>query len=84
MNQEHNLEASLSALLMSIGSSAITAMGLSPNIPKGSEEINPEMAKFNIDLLMILKNKTEGNLTQEERTFLDSLIKDLQMKFVNK
>lgn len=84
MTQENKLEASLSALVMSIGSSALMAMGLSPNpITQASEE-NPEMAKFNIDLLMILKEKTKGNLNQEEETFLNSLIKDLQMKFVNK
>lgn len=78
-----NLEASFSMLIMSIASSAIMAMGLAPN-PQTSETMKDKnMARFNIDLLLVLQEKTKGNLTAEESTFLDNLIKDLQMKFVS-
>ncbi len=40
------------------------------------------MAKFNIDLLVMLKDKTKGNLNNDELKFIESVITDLQMKFV--
>jgi DNA replication initiation complex subunit (GINS family) len=40
------------------------------------------MAKFNIDLLVMLQDKTKNNLLDEEKKFLDSLVTDLQMKYI--
>lgn len=78
-----NLEASFSMLIMSIASSAIMAMGLAPNPQTGETGKDKNMARFNIDLLLVLQEKTKGNLTSDETAFLDNLIKDLQMKFVS-
>lgn len=77
-----NLEASLSTLVLSIASSAAMSLGLAPQ--PGSEKIekNLELARFNIDLLLVLKEKTVNNLTEDEKRFLESVISDLQMKFV--
>lgn len=77
------LEASFSTLTMSIGSSAIMAMGLAPNPTTGEIEKNQEIAAFNIDLLLVLKEKTKNNLTSDEDNFLSNLINDLQMKYVH-
>ena len=77
-----NLEASFSVLLMSIASTAAMAMGLSPN-EQGQFEKDKNMARFNIDLLVVLQNKTKGNLSSDEAKFLENLINDLQMKFVS-
>jgi hypothetical protein len=74
--------ASFSTLALSIGSSAAMALGLAPNPASGQVEKDREMARFNIDLLRMLRDKTEGNLTAEEKKFLDSMISDLQLKFV--
>lgn len=78
---QEKMEASLSMLIMSIASSAIMAMGLAP---QQNGEIHPDknMARFNIDLLVVLRDKTKGNLTSDESQFLENLIKDLQLKFV--
>lgn len=78
-----NMEASFSMLIMSVASSAAMALGLTPNPQTGETQKDKNMARFNIDLLIILKSKTKGNLTAEEEQFLNSLITDLQMKFVN-
>lgn len=77
------IEASFSMLAMSIASSAAMAMGLAPD-PHSGKVLPPDktMARFNIDLLVMLKEKTKSNLTEEEQRFLDSMISDLQMKFV--
>ena len=77
------LEASFSVLTMSIASSAAMALGLAPN--PGNEnktEVDKNMARFNIDLLVMLQEKTTGNLNQDESQFLQSVINDLQTRFI--
>lgn len=77
-----DLEGNLSTLILSIGSSAIMALGLAPNPNNQKTEKDLNMARFNIELLRTLRDKTKGNLTADEQKFLDSVITDLQMKFV--
>ncbi len=76
------MEVSFSILAMSIASSAAIAMGLAPESPGGAIIKDKSMARFNIDLLVMLESKTKNNLTVEEKKFLESLISDLQIKFV--
>lgn len=76
------LEASLSTLILSIASSAAMSLGLAPQPGTDKVEKNLELARFNIDLLLVLKEKTNNNLTDEEKRFLESVISDLQMKYV--
>ncbi len=76
------VDASFSMLVMSVASSAAMALGLTPNPQTGKTETDKEMARFNIDLLLILKDKTKNNLSSEETELLDQLLKDLQLKFV--
>lgn len=80
--QNNELEANLSNLLLSLGSSAAMAMGLAPNPINGKTEKDLKIAKFNIDMLIVLKEKTKNNLQKDEEEFLHRLISDLQMKFI--
>lgn len=79
---EPKLEASLSLLVMSIASNAMMAMGLTADPQNGKTEIDKNMARFNIDLLVVIKEKTKNNLNSEEVGLLDHILQDLQMKFV--
>lgn len=76
------IEASFSMLTMSIASSAAMAMGLTPDPQTGETMVDKSMARFNIDLLTVLQEKTKNNLTADEKAFLESIVSDLQMKFV--
>lgn len=78
----NNLEANFSVLVMSIASTAAMSLGLAPNPQTGKVEIDQPMARFNIDLLIILKDKTKNNLNAEEKHLIESLLSDLQLKFV--
>ncbi|MCB0384560.1 MAG: DUF1844 domain-containing protein [Bdellovibrionales bacterium] len=80
--QENKLEASFSTLILSIASSAAMSLGLAPNPTTNKTEKNMEMARFNIDLLVVLQAKTKNNLDKEEGAFLESVIRDLQLKFI--
>ena len=77
------MEANFSTLVLSIGSSAAMALGLAPNPTNGKVEKDLHLARFNIDLLRMLKDKTKGNLTTDEQRFVESICTDLQMKFVS-
>jgi hypothetical protein len=44
---------------------------------------NPEVARYHIDLLEVLEKKTEGNLTEEEKRILSSVLYELRMQFVH-
>lgn len=81
-NSEPKLEANFSTLILSIGSSAAMAMGLAPHPQTGKIEKNLDVAKFNIDLLVMLQDKTKNNLNADEQSFLGKVISDLQIKFV--
>ena len=76
------MEASFSILAMSIASSAVMCMGLAPDPNTGKTSKDKNMARFNIDLLMMLQEKTKNNLNKEEQQFLENIISDLQVKFV--
>lgn len=75
-------EATLSMLVMSIASGAAMALGLAPDPQSGQVKVDKNMARFNIDLLLVLQNKTKGNLSEDETRLLTSLVNDLQMKFL--
>jgi hypothetical protein len=83
MNTENqNLEATFSTLVISIASSAIVNLGLEKNPQTDQIEKNLNIAQYSIDLLVLLKDKTQNNLTESEKNYLDAIIQDLQMKFV--
>ena len=48
----------------------------------GQVRVDPAMAAESIDLLLLLREKTEGNRTPEETQLLDELIYDLQLRYV--
>lgn len=79
---DQTLEASFSTLIFSIASSAAMALGLAPHPQTQKVEKDLDIARFNIDLLVLLKDKTRNNLSQDEQQFLESVISDLQMKFL--
>lgn len=80
MNQ--NYEATFSVLVTSIASAAAMSLGIAPNPTTGKPEPDRAMARFNIDLLEILKEKTLNNLSKEEQQLIDYLLQDLHLKFV--
>ena len=52
------------------------------NSKRRTKNKNLPMAKQTIDILAILKEKTNGNLTKDEEQLLDHLLHDLRLKYV--
>lgn len=71
--------------ILSLGSSAFIHLGDAPN-PESGERMAPNfvLAQQTIDILAMLEQKTKGNLTPEEEKFLENLLTDLRLRFVNK
>src|SRR3954464_13060969 len=57
-------------------------LGQIPNPQTGKGEVNLELARMFIDQLVMIQEKTRGNLTQEEATVLRNAVSNLQMVFV--
>jgi hypothetical protein len=72
------------ALVLSLGSSAIVHLGQAPDPTTGQQRDQPElpMAQQSIDLLAMLQEKTRGNLTADEARFLENMLFDLRMLYV--
>ena len=73
---------SFSSFIFSLGTSALMLMGeqLSPDQP--SSTVNLPQAKEMIDILAILEEKTQGNLTEDETVIMRDLVYTLRMKYV--
>jgi hypothetical protein len=74
-------QASFDVLVNSFATQAMLAMGLVKH-PNMGHRVNLELAKFNIDLLAVLEEKTKGNLSHEEQEMLDQVLYQLRMMFV--
>ena len=59
-------------------------LGQMPNPATGKKEENIEQAKFIIDTLVMLNDKTKGNLTAEESKLLENVLYELRMQYVEK
>lgn len=73
-----------SSFVLSLASSASYYLGDVPEEVHQKVEINLDIAKHNIDLLALLKEKTTNNLTPMEQQMLDDLLYKLRIKFIEK
>ncbi|UCE46272.1 MAG: DUF1844 domain-containing protein [Phycisphaerales bacterium] len=75
-------EGNLAALISMLATQALFALGLLQ--VKGQEERKPdlELAKYNIDMLNTLEEKTKGNLNEEEQKVLTNTLNELRMGYV--
>ena len=81
---EDMLEINFLNYATSLALQAMIFLGEIPNpLAEDKVEVNLKQAKFLIDTLLLLRDKTKGNLTKEE-DFLNMSLYELQMKFVEK
>jgi Domain of unknown function (DUF1844) len=73
-------EASLTALMHLLAEQALLSMGVPHPMVKETPPANPVVARFYVDLLAVLKEKTEGNRAVEESSQLDEILYQLRMR----
>jgi hypothetical protein len=74
-------EASFEGLVNMLAVEAVMHLGLIEN-PMGGRSVDLEAARHVIDMLGVIQNKTQGNLTDDEAELLDNVLADLRMQFV--
>lgn len=72
----------LAGLFIMFATSALVALGESPDPLTGRVQKDLAQASEAIDILVLLREKTEGNRTVEESDLLEQIIYDLQLRFV--
>jgi hypothetical protein len=75
-------ERSLAGLFMMLASSAVVALGDAPDPLTGQRQVDLAQAADAIDLLILLREKTEGHRSQEEHRILEEVLYDLQLRYV--
>ncbi|MGH7356059.1 MAG: DUF1844 domain-containing protein [Candidatus Rokuibacteriota bacterium] len=76
-------ERSLVALFMMLGSSALIALGEAPDPATGERRLDLGNVAEVIDLLILLRERTEGRRLAEETSVLEQLVYDLQLRYVS-
>ena len=75
-------EVNFSYFLISLSSSALFHLGEIADPQTGQKSKDLPLAKHSIDIIAMLKEKTKGNLTEEEQKALESILTDLRWRYV--
>jgi hypothetical protein len=72
-----------STFVLSLSTTALCQMGLVPD-PTTRTRLEPDraIAQQTIDTIEMLRQKTRGNLDDEERKLIETLLYELRLKFV--
>jgi hypothetical protein len=75
-------EIDFGTFVMSLATSVLVHLGEVAHPDSATSEANLPLAKQTIDILGMLREKTRGNLTNEEAQLIEQLLYDLRMKYV--
>ncbi len=81
MNDSNIPEINFITLVLTLSSSAWVGLGKVSDPITGEIREDIKGAKYTIDVLLMLREKTKGNLTDEENKVLNSIISDLQVNY---
>ncbi|MGM0601661.1 MAG: DUF1844 domain-containing protein [Candidatus Rifleibacteriota bacterium] len=74
--------ADFNTFIMSLNASALYNLGAIPDPSTGEKIKNISMAKQTIDIIGMLKDKTRGNLDDEEKNLIENILHDLRLMYV--
>ncbi len=81
MNDEN--PASFINFLSTLVTNAAASLGAMPHPVTGQKTVDLDTGKYWIDVLAMLREKTNGNLSSQEQSLLESILGDLQMQYVH-
>ena len=82
--ETESFQIDFSTFIMSLTSSAFYHLGDMPDPSTGKKEVNLPAVQQTIDMLVMLREKTKGNLKEDEKKLLEQLVYELQVKYVAK
>jgi hypothetical protein len=75
-------ELTFAAFLWSLSEQALAALGEAPDPVSGQVSRDLTMAQQMIDIIIMLRDKTRGNLDPHEQALIKEILSGLQMKYV--
>lgn len=71
------------SFILGLSSAALSYLGVEDPQARNEKplKINLELAKQNIDILVLIEEKTKGNLSQDEARLTSQILYDLRIKF---
>jgi hypothetical protein len=75
-------QANFALFISGLATEVLIYLGEVENPLTKKKEKNLQRAKYSIDLLSIIEEKTRGNLSDQEKTLLEQVLYDLRMRFV--
>jgi len=75
-------EATFNFFVTTLALQASIALGIMENPGDGKKEENLPQARFLIDTLVLLREKTTGNLAKEETELLENVLYELRMSYI--
>jgi hypothetical protein len=75
-------KATFLSIIMRMATGAYISLGLAEDPTTGKKNVDLEVSKYLIDSLRVLREKTKGNLDEEEKGYLNNIIQDLELKYV--
>lgn len=70
--------------ILSLSASVEVHLGEVPHPADGEAHVELPLARQTIDLLVLLEEKTQGNLTGEEERLLSQILTDLKLRYLKK
>ncbi|MBX3297769.1 MAG: DUF1844 domain-containing protein [Acidobacteria bacterium] len=74
--------ASFVNFLSTLATNAAAALGAVPHPATGQRSLDLDTGKYWLDVLAMIRDKTKGNLHQQEARLLEGLLADLRMQYV--
>lgn len=74
--------ADMTGLISMLATQAFLALGLFGTEDEKEPKVDLEMAKYSIDMLGVIEEKTKGNLTEQESQALEATLHQLRMTYV--
>ena len=81
--EDQPMEMNFQMLIISLSTTALVQLGMAPNPANGKTQKDLVNAKQTIDILGILQEKSQGNLTPDESQLLEQCLYDLKMSYIS-
>ncbi|MCI5162175.1 MAG: DUF1844 domain-containing protein [Candidatus Electrothrix sp. AX5] len=70
------------SLILSLNTTALFHLGALPHPETGQKSMDLELVRNSIDTLVMLEEKTKGNLEKDEQELMDRVLYELKMRFI--